>query len=601
MRVCFVARSYPLDSAAGWVHCRQSLAGALSVLGHEVMVITQGHEPRVSQVAPNLWVHELALPPGGFAFSEQHPQLNELLTFSQAVCERVIQLQRRTPVDIVDAPLAMVAGLAIADQKVAPLVVWLNEEQLPEPLAPAAEAVRRRLERECLQLASGVVGDTAALRQAELDYGWQPGEQPCLELDGLKGSTQLLASRMAAFYSAVCGAHRSALRMLRANRVLQVMEALDYGDAVSNITRCNARLLAEMGQPATVLSLFADPRVAAETTSLREFEWRGDEGVICHYWNYSHLEGFFRFFRGPKAIHFHNLTPPRYFTPGSRAFQSTQWGYDQLARIADWFDLIIGDSEFNLVEYARFLSQPRPTLCIPPVIEAEAITSAPWDEALYWRLFVPDEVRFLFVGRVTRNKRQDQLMHMFDYYYRSINRHSRLFLVGSTEHDPEYMQELVALRARLVSGERIVFTGKVSDEAVRTYYRLASVFVSASEHEGFGVPLLEAMVYGVPVVAQAAAAVPETMGQSGVLVHRWQPDLVAELINLLLKDDNWRARLLFGQLRNLERFSRAQVRERLAAAVDYLCQGTDNSLFVWRGGECKPDEAAVPAYDHEAS
>lgn len=587
MHVCLVTPSYPLSSANGLFRCREGLAGALSRLGYQVIVIAQGNERRVRQVAPNLWVHELVLPAGRLVYSERHPQLNEWLTFSQVLCEYVIQLQRRISIDVVDAPLETAAGLAVAEHCVAPLVVWLGEGQLTEHLVAAGEVLRKRLERECLQRASGVVGDAAALRQAETDYGWQRGAQPYLELDGFQGDVRALASQVAGFYSAVYASRRSAPRVLRAGRVLQVMEALDYGDAVSNITRRNAQLLAELGQSRTVLSVFADPRVAAEATPIKEFEWRSDDAVICHYWNYSHLEDFFRFFRGPKAIHYHNMTPPHYFAPGSRAQQTTQWGYDQLARIADWFDLVIGDSEFNLVEYARFLSQPKPTLCIPPVVEAEAVAAGPFDDALYWRLFVPDEVRFLFVGRVTRNKRQDLLMHMFDYYYRCINRHSWLFLVGSTEHDPEYMQELTDLRVNLVSGERIVFTGKVSDEAVRTYYRLASVFVCASEHEGFGVPLLEAMAHGVPVVAQAAAAVPETMGQAGVLVHRWQADLVAELINLLLKDDGWRARLLEGQRRNLERFSRTRVRERLAAAVAYLCTGKDSPLFIWRGGKAE--------------
>jgi len=165
MRVCFVVRTYPLDSAVGWAHYRQALVDALAKLGHHVIVITQGSEHRVRQVAPNLWVHELTQPAGGLDYSARYPQLNDLLTFSQAVCERVSQLQRKTAIDVVDAPLALVPGLAIAEHNVAPLVVWLGEAQPSEPLA-AARAVRVALERECLSRASGVVGDAAALRQA---------------------------------------------------------------------------------------------------------------------------------------------------------------------------------------------------------------------------------------------------------------------------------------------------------------------------------------------------------------------------------------------------------------------------------------------------
>jgi glycosyltransferase involved in cell wall biosynthesis len=305
--------------------------------------------------------------------------------------------------------------------------------------------------------------------------------------------------------------------------------------------------------------------------------------LIFHFWGYTELEDFLRSYEGPKAIHYHNITPPHYFSPQSRQFQMTTRGYELLQRIADWFDLITGDSNYNLAEYARFLTRPKPTLWIPPVVEAEAVQTALFDEPLYQQLRAAAQVNFLFIGRIAQNKRQDQVMRVFDYYYREVNRYSRLYLVGAFDPNSPYYQELQKLRQDLASREQIIFTGKVSDEVVQAYYRAAHIFLSASEHEGFGVPLLEAMAHNIPVVALAITAVPETMGEAGILIHKWDIPRVAELINLLLKDKQWHTKLLAGQQQNLQRFSTAEVCYRLAAAVDFLRQGEESSFIIWRG------------------
>jgi glycosyltransferase involved in cell wall biosynthesis len=217
------------------------------------------------------------------------------------------------------------------------------------------------------------------------------------------------------------------------------------------------------------------------------------------------------------------------------------------------------------------------------VIAPEQILAAPFDQALYRQLRAADQVKFLFVGRIARNKRQDRIMHLFDYYYREINRHSQLWLVGNYTPGSDYFKELQKLREELASGRQITFSGKIADEAVQAYYRAADVFVSASEHEGFGVPLLEAMVHGLPVVAFAATAVPETVNKGGILIQQWDSLRTAELINLLLKDQTWQTKLIAAQQHHLRRFSEDKVRQRLTAIVDFLCHGIESPFFTWRG------------------
>ncbi|MBK9206858.1 MAG: glycosyltransferase [Anaerolineales bacterium] len=126
---------------------------------------------------------------------------------------------------------------------------------------------------------------------------------------------------------------------------------------------------------------------------------------------------------------------------------------------------------------------------------------------------------------------------------------------------------------------RFIFTGKVADEAVNAYYRAAHIFLSASEHEGFGMPLIEAMALDIPVIALASSAVPETMGQGGLLVYDWNSAQVAELMQLMLNDTQLKERTLAAQRLNLNRFSVREAAIRMKAAVRYLQNGKKEAML----------------------
>jgi glycosyltransferase involved in cell wall biosynthesis len=228
----------------------------------------------------------------------------------------------------------------------------------------------------------------------------------------------------------------------------------------------------------------------------------------------------------------------------------------------------------------RYKQESLPSIAIYPVIETESLHRKPFDQALLKRLKNPRETNIVFIGRIARNKRQDRLIELFHYYCREINPHARLWLVGSNTGDPEYYSDIERLRARLSSGDRIYCTGKVSESELYAYYRAADVFVCASEHEGFCVPIAEAMAFDIPVIALAAAAIPETMGGAGLLINRWDVPRIAELIHLLVSDGQLRERIVSGQRRALVRFSREEARLRIKAVIDYLVDGVSSPMFV---------------------
>ena len=364
-----------------------------------------------------------------------------------------------------------------------------------------------------------------------------------------------------------------ASRQPRPRRIFQVMESLDVGDAVSAITLRNAALLKELGAGGSILGLHAHPQLAEKIRPVRNFDLSSHTALIYHYWNFSRLEDFICNFRGPKAIHFHNITPPEYFHLGSPAYEATSRGYEQLPRIINLFDLIIGDSTFNLEVCKPFLSAPKPSIVSPPVVELDEVRAKPVDSELLARLRGQAGCRWLFVGRIVRNKRQDRLIELFDHYYQQFDDQAWLYLVGSDQGDPRYRVELETLRARLPSGDRIIFTGKVSEEALYSFYRAADVFVSASGHEGFCLPILEAMALDIPVVAYAAGATPETMGKAGILVHEWDALQIAGRVQRILQDQELRVSVINSQRLNLARFSREELYARLSCVVSHLRYG----------------------------
>jgi glycosyltransferase involved in cell wall biosynthesis len=184
------------------------------------------------------------------------------------------------------------------------------------------------------------------------------------------------------------------------------------------------------------------------------------------------------------------------------------------------------------------------------------------------------------VGRVVRNKRQDQLLQLFERYHARDPR-ARLFIVGNDTCEPGFRAELEQQRLALRAADRVTFTGKVSEGAMNAYLRGADVFVCATEHEAFCIPVAHAMAFDVPVVALAATAVPETLGGGGIVVDRWDPRAVADIVHRLVHDRPLRATVIRRQRDALSRFSAHEVRARLEAIVQYLRTGTWSPLFAW--------------------
>jgi glycosyltransferase involved in cell wall biosynthesis len=352
-------------------------------------------------------------------------------------------------------------------------------------------------------------------------------------------------------------------------RVHQMLPRLDAGDAVGNQVMAIHRLLLSWGYEARIFVEDMDDfgrRYALKDELYREFMDNPDDLVIYHYALYCPNYRLFLESKNRKVLVYHNITPDHYyegFFPV--AARLCRLGREVLGELKG-VDLALGVSDFNrreLVE-AGFPEERTGVLPIdPPLGKLDRLPESP-----RWRRWLEDgSTNLLFVGRVVPNKKVEDIIDLFLCYYRGVNAHSRLVVAGSLPVNSYYACLRSRVRRLGLEG-KVVFTGKVSDEELKTLYKNSHYYVSMSEHEGFCVPILEAFHFGLPVLAYAAAAVPETMGGAGVLFDRKDYPLLAEFIGRLDRDEVTRRRILEAQRRRLEDFDSRKFQERLRQIVE---------------------------------
>jgi len=228
--------------------------------------------------------------------------------------------------------------------------------------------------------------------------------------------------------------------------------------------------------------------------------------------------------RVPCVLNYHNITPLEFVEPWDpERIAGLRWGRSQIHELAPSARRAVCDSHYNATE---LLAAGYKDVRVSPVLWH---APSPADRS-------PDaEPVVLFVGRLTSNKCQEDLIAALALL---LDTHpaARLVLVGAPASVP-YHAALVDYARRLGVAERVEFTGSVSDTDLRGWYARAAAFVCLSEHEGFCVPLVEAMGAGVPVIGFRAAAVPETIADAGIVLADKAPATVAAALGRLLDDD----------------------------------------------------------------
>src|SRR5262249_12771596 len=208
----------------------------------------------------------------------------------------------------------------------------------------------------------------------------------------------------------------------------------------------------------------------------------------------------------------------------------------------DRCDIALGDSEFNRQDLASLGFLRTGVLPVVPGF-SHLEGDANW---LVAREFDDDWTNILFVGRVIANKKIEDVIRFFHAYHTFYNPRSRLLIVGAQSGFERYLASLHQMVASL-GATHVHFIGHVSDAELIAFYDVADLFLCASEHEGFCVPLVEAFYMQVRVLAYAATAVPATMDGAGVLYDDKDPVHVATLMDAVISDHRLQDRIVGGQ------------------------------------------------------
>lgn len=348
--------------------------------------------------------------------------------------------------------------------------------------------------------------------------------------------------------------------------VHQFTPAVAPGDAISNEIFAIRQMLRTLGYPSEVFAQHVDPALVSVVQSIWQYGGEPGNVLLVHH-SLGH-ETFDKVVSLPdrKILVYHNITPIEFLRDNSVLAGYARTGKEQLIALRDRVEFAFADSEYNRLELEEI---GYPATDVLPVTFALPELRSIRPSSRVKRAFRSSR-NILFVGRIVPNKRQDDLIRAFSYYYRRIDARSRLVLVGGFEGFEAYQQALVRLADGLGVAGAVVFAGRVSAEDLVAYYQVASVFVSMSEHEGFGVPLLESMLFDVPVMAYRAGAVPYTMGGAGVLFARKEIPLLCEMIHCLIHDRGLRQRVLAVQRARLAELDPERAIRRLVAVVDGL-------------------------------
>ena len=326
------------------------------------------------------------------------------------------------------------------------------------------------------------------------------------------------------------------------------------GDAITNEMLSWRSILRSLGHPSEIFAQHLPNALAGDILDIASYRPAPGSVLLLHHSMGHDILDVVLDHPHKVITVYHNITPDEFIDhPYVRRY--ARLGHSMLATLARRSAGAIADSNFNRREMLRagFAS----ARVIPVRTDFTTIRAA----RVYER-----STDWLFVGRVFPSKGQVNLVDAFAEALAQHDLGGQLILVGDTS-DEAYAAEVAVHANRRGVAHRVRITGKVSDEQLAEEYARAGVFASASRHEGFGVPLLEAMSAGLPVVAYGAGAIAETMSGAGTVVSYGDAAQFAAACTTVLSDTGLRRQIVDRQRLRIAQLERFDVRSALATAV----------------------------------
>lgn len=412
--------------------------------------------------------------------------------------------------------------------------------------------------RDCLATATAVqvstggwIASTEDEWAAQIAYvdACDAGELATIGANGRNYASELANwDRVMARYESLLGLRketRSYFFSGQKNKVIhQLLPNIAYGDAISNESIQIHNWLCTGGYHSEIFAQHIDSRVKNHCRYYESGAIAPSDVLLYHHSIGSEITSVAIAHPGPKCLIYHNITPAEYFQPYRPGFAHLlRHGREELWSLARSFCVSVGDSEYNAEELALHgFTAPG---VLPLAIDPIHWNISP-DEALMHKL-QDGKRNLLFVGRYAPNKCQHHLIEAFAYYL-ALDPDARLILVGYGDPNDPYIQLLQQTIVKYGIREQIILPSHITDAQLHAYYRTAHLFWSMSEHEGFCVPLIEAMWFDIPVLAFRSSAVPETMADAGLIfTEKSNPNLLAVLAKKLINDLSLRNTIISKQ------------------------------------------------------
>ncbi len=349
-------------------------------------------------------------------------------------------------------------------------------------------------------------------------------------------------------------------------RMIQLLPTLSYGDGVGNDTLAIDRIIKELGYETKIYAENIDSRIGKGLAEKVEKMPRPDQNdrILYHLSTGTALNEKLKDLPGKKLIIYHNITPAHFFKEYSRiSYDLCESGRSAISQLRETADYCWADSGYNRQELLENGYSCNIDV-IPVVIPFVDYNREP-DKTIL-KKYNDDWVNLVFVGRISPNKKQEDIIKTFFYYKNFINAKARLFLVGSYSGTERYYDRLCRYIKELKLSD-VYITGHIKFQEILSYYHLADVFLCMSEHEGFCIPLLEAMHFKIPIVAYAYTGVSETLADAGLTLKEKDCKVAAEMIRMILENNDLRNAIIEQQNKRLEDFSYEKTKEKIVRCL----------------------------------
>lgn len=349
-------------------------------------------------------------------------------------------------------------------------------------------------------------------------------------------------------------------------KINQILPTISYGDAISNHVLEIKKILISWGYESEIYAQHIHPKLKGDVEVFTEYQNSSCDNILLfHYSIGSEITDFVRSLPDKKILIYHNITPYSYFHGiNDTLVNLLKDGKRELGSFSDEVVLALGDSEYNREELESLGFKN--TGVLPIIIDFDKYAQKPTQKIL--DKFNDEHSNILFVGRISPNKKQEDIIKMFYFYKTHIDPKARLFLVGSYEGLEKYHEQLINLIKELNLND-VLITGKVDFKDLLSHYKVADVFISMSEHEGFCVPLLESMYFELPILAYNSTAIPYTLDGAGVTFNQKRYEEVAEMCHVLISNRQIRDQIINVQTNRLKMFEKSTIEQSL---IEYIEQ-----------------------------